>query len=288
MAAVRKNKISHLYLLPLAAIIAVLFAAFSSPPPASAENPFITVASTTSTQNSGLFDFILPKFSKQTGIDVRVVAVGTGQAIKLAKNGDADVLLVHHRASEEKFVKAGFGLERHDVMYNDFIIVGPADDPAKIGGGKDATAALQKIAAAKLPFASRGDDSGTHKKERDLWKSAGIDPSAASGKWYRETGSGMGATLNTASGMNAYSMTDRGTWLKFANKGALKILVEGDKRLFNPYGVMLVNPAKHPHIKAEAGGKFVNWLISPTGQAAIAAYRLKGQQAFFPNASSGS
>jgi len=288
MAAVRKSRTSKIHLFPHVAIIAVLFAANPSSPPAFAKNPFIIVTSTTSTQNSGLFNFILPKFTKKYGIDVHIVAVGTGQAIKLAKNGDADVLLVHHRESEEKFVKAGFGLERHEVMHNDFIIIGPAHDPAKISGNKDPAAALKKIAAAKLQFASRGDDSGTHKKERDLWKSAGIDPRTASGKWYRETGSGMGATLNTASSMNAYTITDRGTWLKFANKGTLKILIEDDKQLFNPYGVILVNPAKHPHVKAKAAGLFVNWLISEKGQAAIADYRLKGEQAFFPNSSGGS
>ena len=258
-----------------------------TPAQADSDN-FIVVQSTTSTQNSGLLDYLLPMFTEKTGIEVRVVAVGTGQAITNASNGDGDVLLVHAKAAEEAFVAAGNGVARFDLMYNDFVIVGPASDPAAIAGTSDPVAAFQAIASSESTFASRGDDSGTNKAELNLWKATGIDPSSASGDWYRETGSGMGATLNTASGMNAYSMTDRGTWLKFANKGTLKILVEGDKRLFNPYGVMLVNPAKHPHIKADAGGKFVNWLISPTGQAAIAAYRLKGQQAFFPNASSGS
>jgi len=249
-----------------------------------AADRFITVASTTSTRNSGLYDHILPMFTKATGIEVRVVAVGTGQAIKLARNGDADVLFVHHKPSEMKFVADGFGIERKDVMYNDFVIVGPASDPAEIGGGKDATKALSMIAGAKAPFASRGDDSGTHKKELGLWKTARVDVKGASGSWYRETGSGMGATLNTASGMNAYALTDRGTWLKFANKGDLKILVEGDERLFNPYGVIVVNPAKHPHVKKADAQKFADWVVSKAGQAAIAEYKIKGHQAFFPNA----
>ncbi len=251
---------------------------------ADAGDRYITVASTTSTRNSGLYDYILPLFTKATGIEVRVVAVGTGQAIKLARNGDADVLFVHHRKSEEKFVADGFGIRRFDVMYNDFVVVGPKSGPAKVGGEKDVTKALAAIAKAKAPFASRADDSGTHKKELSLWKAAGVDPKAASGTWYRETGSGMGATLNTASGMNAYALTDRGTWLKFANRGDLTIVVEGDKRLFNPYGVMVVNPAKHPHVKKADAQAFVDWLISDVGQKAIGSYRLKGQPAFFPNA----
>ncbi len=245
---------------------------------------FITVASTTSTRNSGLYDSILPMFTKASGIDVRIVAVGTGQAIKLARNGDADVLFVHHKPSEEKFVADGFGLHRRDVMYNDFIIVGPKSDPAKIAEGKDAGAALSKISKAGAPFVSRGDDSGTHKKELGLWKIASVAPDSASGSWYRETGSGMGATLNTASAMNAYALTDRGTWLNFANKGDLTILVESDKRLFNPYGVIVVNAAKHPHIKTTDAQAFADWLVSASGQAAIAAYRIKGEQAFFPSA----
>ena len=254
---------------------------------AQAAERFITVASTTSTRNSGLYDYLLPLFTKATGIEVRVVAVGTGQAIKLARNGDADVLFVHHRKSEEKFVADGFGVKRFDVMYNDFVVVGPKSDPAKVMGTNDVAKAFAAIAAVKASFASRGDDSGTHKKELSLWKAAGVDVKAASGSWYRSTGSGMGATLNTASGMNAYALTDRGTWLKVANRGDLDIAVEGDKNLFNPYGVILVNPAKFKHIKAKDGQAFIDWLVSAAGQSAIGAYKLKGKQAFFPNAKPG-
>lgn len=249
-----------------------------------ADEKFITVASTTSTQNSGLFDHMLPVFEDKTGIDVRVVAVGTGQAIKLARNCDADVLFVHHKPSEMKFVEDGFGKERHDVMYNDFVIVGPAGDPAGVKGMKDVAAALSKIAEAKEPFASRGDDSGTHKKELSLWKSAGVDVTSASGEWYRETGSGMGATLNTASGMDAYAMTDRGTWQSFGNRGSLEVLVQGDPRLFNQYGIILVSADKCPSVKTELGGTFVDWVISKEGQQTIADYKLNGEQLFFPNA----
>ena len=256
--------------------------------PALAQDQFITVASTTSTENSGLFDELLPKFQKETGIEVRVVAVGTGQAIELARNGDADVLFVHHKPSEEQFVADGFGVERHEVMYNDFVIVGPAADPAGIKDSKDAVDALAKIAAAKAPFASRGDDSGTHKAELALWQKAGIDVAGASGTWYRETGSGMGPTLNTAAGMDAYALTDRGTWLSFENPQNLEILVEGDPRLFNQYGIILVNPEKHPHVKADLGQKFVDWVLSDEGQDAISAFKINGQQAFFPNAKAGS
>jgi len=251
----------------------------------SAAGEYITVASTTSTRNSGLYDHILPMFTEKTGIEVRVVAVGTGQAIRMAANGDADVLFVHHTASENQFVADGFGVERFDVMYNDFVIVGPKADPADVGGSKDVAKALAAIAGQKTAFASRGDDSGTHRKELGLWKAAAADPKAASGSWYRETGSGMGATLNTASAMNAYALTDRATWLKFKNKGELKILVEGDERLFNQYGIILVNPKKHPHVKAEAGQEFVNWVLSEDGQNAIGQYRIEGLQAFFPNGS---
>jgi tungstate transport system substrate-binding protein len=251
---------------------------------AEAADRFITVASTTSTRNSGLYDYLLPLFTKETGIEVRVVAVGTGQAIELAAKGDADVLFVHHRKSEEKFVADGFGVKRFDVMYNDFVVVGPKSDPAKVMGSKDTAKAFAAIAAAKAPFASRGDDSGTHKKELSLWKVAGVDVKKVSGSWYRSTGSGMGASLNTASGMNAYALTDRGTWLKFANRGDLDIAVEGDERLFNPYGVILVNPAKFKHIKARDGQAFIDWLVSDKGQKTIASYKLKGKQAFFPNA----
>ena len=252
--------------------------------PARAEEPFIIVQSTTSTQNSGLFDYILPQFTDATGIEVRVVAVGTGQAIKNAANGDGDVLLVHARPAEEKFIAEGMGVERFDLMYNDFVIVGPAGDPAGIAGMNDATAALRMIAESASAFASRGDDSGTHKKERALWQDAGVDPVAASGQWYQETGSGMGATLNTASGMGAYALTDRATWIAFENKGDLEIVVEGDDALFNQYGVILVNPEVFEHVKADEGQAFIDWLLSQDGQAAIAEYQLDGQQLFFPNA----
>jgi len=246
----------------------------------------IIVQSTTSTQNSGLFDYMLPKFTAKTGIEVRVVAVGTGQALKNARNGDGDVLLVHAKPAEEKFIADGYGVKRSDLMYNDFVIVGPRSDPAGIGGTKDVTAALTKLANAKAPFASRGDDSGTHKKEVSLWKQSGVDPNKASGDWYRETGSGMGATLNTAAGMGAYTMSDRATWLAFKNKADMEILVEGDKRLFNQYGVILVSPKKHPHVKVKQGQAFIDWLLSKEGQEAIASYKLNGKQLFFPNAES--
>jgi tungstate transport system substrate-binding protein len=249
-----------------------------------AEDEFILVQSTTSTEQSGLFGHILPLFEAKSGIEVRVVAVGTGQAIKNAQNGDGDVLLVHSRADEEKFVAEGWGVRRIDVMYNDFVLVGPKSDPASIQGGRDAAAALTAIAEAKVPFVSRGDDSGTHKAELKLWQEAGVDPTAASGGWYRETGSGMGPTLNMAAGMNAYTLADRGTWLSFKNRGELDVLVEGDRRLFNQYGVILVNPARHPNVKAEAGQAFVDWLTGPEGQAAIASFKIDGQQLFFPNA----
>jgi tungstate transport system substrate-binding protein len=249
-----------------------------------AADRFITVASTTSTENSGLFRHLLPLFQQDTGIEVRVVAVGTGQAIELAQRGDADVLFVHHKPSEEKFVAEGFGVARFDVMYNDFVVVGPHTDPAGVQGMTDVAAALAQVAAKQAIFVSRGDDSGTHKLELSLWKTAGVDVSAASGTWYREAGAGMGATLNTASGLEAYSLTDRGTWISFKNRGNLAILIEGDKRLFNQYGVMLVNPKKHPHVKATEGQSFIDWLLSDKGQQAIAAYRIDGEQAFFPNA----
>lgn len=252
--------------------------------PGMAEERFITVASTTSTQNSGLFEYLLPKFETKTGIKVHVVAVGTGQAIEVASRGDADVLFVHHKPSELKFVAAGEGVERFDVMYNDFVIVGPKDDPARIRGLKDTTLAFKRIAATQAPFVSRGDDSGTHKEELEIWKDAGIDVKAASGTWYRATGSGMGATLNTASGMDGYTLSDRGTWLNFKNRGDLEILVEGDRRLFNQYGVTLVNPKKHPNVKAKDGQAFIDWLLSPEGQSVIASYKINGEQLFFPNA----
>jgi tungstate transport system substrate-binding protein len=255
--------------------------------PALADSSYITVASTTSTENSGLFDYLLPKFTDKTGIEVGVVAVGTGQAIKLAENGDADVLFVHHKPSEEKFVAQGYGVKRYDVMYNDFVIIGPKSDPAGIRGMQDAALALKKIATAQAPFTSRGDDSGTHKKELSLWNDAGVDVEQASGRWYRETGSGMGATLNTASAMNAYVLSDRATWLKFGNKGNLEILLEGDPKLFNQYGIILVNPEKYPHVKAEAGQTFIDWVLSAEGQKLIGDYTIEGQQAFFPDAKQG-
>jgi len=249
-----------------------------------AEDKFIIVQSTTSTQNSGLFEHILPLFTKKMGIEVRVVAVGTGQALKNAENGDGDVVLVHSKPDEEKFVADGWGVKRYDVMYNDFIIVGPAADPAKIVGVKDPVQAFKQIAEARAPFASRADDSGTNKAELKLWQGAGTDAKASSGSWYLETGSGMGATLNTAVGKQAYALTDRGTWLSFANKDDFKVLVEGNPKLFNQYGVILVNPQKHPNVKAKEGQAFIDWLIGSDGQAAIASYKIGGQQLFFPNA----
>jgi tungstate transport system substrate-binding protein len=250
----------------------------------SADRNFIVVQSTTSTQNSGLFDFILPKFRATSGIEVRVVAVGTGQALKNGRNGDGDVVLVHARAAEDRFIAAGFGVERRDVMYNDFVIIGAPSDPAGIRGMKDAPAALAGIAAAKALWVSRGDNSGTHIKERALWRASGVDPAGASGKWYREAGSGMGATLNTAVGMGAYTLTDRATWISFRNRRDFSVAVEGDKRLFNPYGAMLVNPARHPHVNAAGGRAFIDWLTGSDGQAAIAAYKLRGAQLFYPSA----
>ena len=251
---------------------------------ARANDSFIILQSTTSAVNSGLYEAILPAFSASSGIKVRVVAVGTGQAIRNARNGDGDVLLVHAKSAEEAFVKEGFGVRRYDVMYNDFVIVGPPSDPARIAGLTNASAALAQIAAARAPFASRGDNSGTHKKELSLWRESGVDARGASGSWYRETGSGMGATLNVAVGMSAYTLTDRGTWISFKNKADFKIAVEGGDTLFNQYGVVLVNPARHKRIKAQAGQAFIDWLLSATGQAAITSYRLNGQQLFFPNA----
>jgi tungstate transport system substrate-binding protein len=252
--------------------------------PAIAQDKFITVASTTSTEQSGLFKDLLPAFQKKSGIQVRVVALGTGQSLDMGKRGDADVVFVHAKALEEKFVAEGFGVKRFEVMYNDFVLVGPKSDPAKISGTKDIVAGLQKIKAAQAPFASRGDKSGTHFAELQLWKEAGVDIAKDKGPWYRDTGSGMGPTLNTAAGMNAYALTDRGTWLSFKNRADLVISVEGDQRLFNQYGVILVNPAKHPHIKKEMGQAFIDWIISDEGQKAIAAYKIGGEQLFFPNA----
>jgi tungstate transport system substrate-binding protein len=253
--------------------------------PLQAADDSIILQSTTSTANSGLYDFLLPKFKEQTGITVHVVAVGTGQAIKNARNGDGDVLLVHAKSAEQKFVAEGYGVERFDVMYNDFILVGPPADPAGVKSTKTAIDALKKIAASSALFASRGDNSGTHKKEKALWKQSGIDTAANSGKWYRETGSGMGATLNAAVGMGAYTMTDRGTWISFKNKGDFEIVLEGDPGLFNQYGVILVNPLKHAHVKKSQGQAFIEWILSSQGQQEIAAYKLGGEQLFFPNAS---
>jgi tungstate transport system substrate-binding protein len=266
-------------------VVAVLLGAFTLP--VNAAGRFITVASTTSTENSGLFKHLLPQFQQATGIEVRVVAVGTGQAIKNAERGDADVLFVHHRPSEEAFVAQGFGVARREVMYNDYVLLGPQTDPSGVKGMQDAVAALARIAAAQAPFVSRGDDSGTHKLELTLWEAAGVDVKRASGSWYREAGSGMGATLNTASGLDGYTISDRGTWISFKNKGTLTLLVEGDPRLFNQYGVILVNPAKHAHVKAKDGQAFIDWLTSEQGQKAIADFRIEGQQLFFPNAKKG-
>lgn len=249
-----------------------------------ADNGSIIVQSTTSTANSGLYDHLLPKFEAQTGIKAHVVAVGTGQAIRNAGNCDGDVLLVHARSAEEKFVAEGYGVKRFDLMFNDFVLVGPASDPAGIAGGNDISGALKKIAAAGARFASRGDDSGTHKKELALWKQASVDVAAASGSWYRSTGSGMGATLNAGVGMRAYVLTDRATWISFKNKADFRIAVEGDEALFNQYGVILVNAARCTNVEAASGQAFVDWLLSSAGQAAIAEYRVDGQQLFFPNA----
>lgn len=252
---------------------------------ADAAERFITVSSTTSTEQSGLFGHILPVFEKESGIKVRVVALGTGQALDTARRGDADVVFVHDKVAEEKFVAEGWGVERKEVMYNDFILVGPKADPAK-AAGKDILEGLRRIAAAepRAAFVSRGDKSGTHAAELRYWKAAGLDIDSIKGGWYRDTGSGMGPALNTASSMNAYILADRGTWLAFKNRGELGIVVEGDTRLFNQYGVILVNPAKHVHVKKEDGQRFIDWLVSPAGQKSIAEYRIGGEQLFFPNA----
>lgn len=263
--------------------IACLVVALSLGPSALAQR-FITVASTTSTEQSGLFAHLLPPFEQKTGIDVRVVAVGTGQALDLARRGDADVVFVHSKEAEEEFVREGHGVERHPVMYNDFVLIGPRSDPAGIAGETDTLAAFRKIRDAGAPFVSRGDRSGTHIAELALWAGAGIDIERDKGPWYRSTGQGMGPALNTASAMNAYVLADRGTWLAFTNRGDLTILVEGDRRLTNQYGVILVNPARHPHVKGAEGQAFIDWLLSAEGQAAIASYRIGGEQLFFPNA----
>jgi len=250
---------------------------------AQAQPRFITVASTTSTEQSGLFKHLLPAYTKKTGLEVRVVAVGTGQALDLGRRGDADVVFVHDPVAEKKFIDEGWGVNYHQVMYNDFVIVGPKSDPAK-AGGKDVVGGLQKVKAAQQPFVSRADKSGTHAAEIRLWQMAGVDIAKDKGPWYKETGSGMGPALNTASGMNGYIVADRGTWLSFKNRGDLVILVEGDNKLFNQYGIMLVNPAKHSHVKRDLGNEFIAWVISPEGQKAIADFKIGGEQLFFPNA----
>ncbi len=265
------------FCLPFVAALAIAI-------PAGAQGDFIVVQSTTSTQNSGLYDAIVPAFTAGAGIEVRVVAVGTGQAIRNARNCDGDVLLVHAKAAEEQFVAEGYGISRADLMYNDFVLVGPAEDPAQVGATDDIDAALAAIAGSKAAFASRGDDSGTHKKERALWAHAGVAPEGDSGTWYRETGSGMGATLNIAIGMGAYTLTDRATWIAFGNKGGHRILSEGDEALFNQYGVIAISPEKCPTVRADLAQGFIDWLLSDAGQAAIADYRRDGQQLFFPNA----
>jgi len=252
--------------------------------PSTAQDKSIVVASTTSTEQSGLFGHLLPAFTKKTGIAVKVVAVGTGQALDIGRRGDADVVFVHDRPAEDTFVAEGAGIDRRDVMYNDFVLVGPKSNLAMVIGTKDITSALRAIANAKVPFVSRGDKSGTHAAELRFFKDAGVDPTTGRGGWYRETGSGMGPALNTASSMDAYILADRGTWLSFKNRGNLGIVVEGDKRLFNPYGVMLVNPAKHPHVKVAEGKAFMDWPVSKEGQDTIASYRIDGQQLFFPDA----
>ena len=263
-------------------ILPVLIAAFALPTMAQERN--ITIASTTSTEQSGLFGHILPIFTRETGITVRVVALGTGQALDVGRRGDADVVFVHDRAAEERFVAEGFGGPRRHVMFNDFVITGPAADPARIAGLGDTAEALRRIAAARAPFISRGDRSGTHAAELRLWQLAGIDPASGRGQWYREVGQGMGPALNTAAAQGAYVLADRGTWLSFRNRQDQRILIEGDARLFNQYGVMLVNAQRHPHVKAADGQRFIDWLVSPAGQAAIASYRINGEQLFFPNA----
>lgn len=264
--------------------VALSFLALAYGSQASAQEKSIVVASTTSTQDSGLFGYILPLFKAKTGIDVKVIAQGTGQALDTARRGDADVVFVHAKSQEEKFVAEGHGVKRSDVMYNDFVLIGPKSDPAGIAGSKDIVAALKTIQGKAMPFVSRGDKSGTHSAELALWKQAGVDIETAKGPWYREIGQGMGAALNTAGAMNAYVISDRGTWLSFKNPGELIIAVEGDKRLFNQYGVILVNPEKHPAVKKDLGQTFINWLVSPDGQSAIEAYQINGKQLFFPNA----
>jgi tungstate transport system substrate-binding protein len=263
---------------------AIAFAIVLFPLNLTAQDKSIVIASTTSTEQSGLFEYLLPRFTQKSGIAIKVVALGTGQALDVGRRGDADVVFVHDRPAEDKFLAEGWSTKRIDVMYNDFIIIGPKSDPAKIAGEKDVLSALRKIAAAKAPFISRGDRSGTHAAELRLWQSAGLDLAAIRGDWYREIGQGMGPALNMASASGAYVLSDRGTWISFKNRGDLVILSEGDKSLFNQYGVMLVNPAKHPKVKAADGQAFVDWLVSTEGQTTIAGYKIDGQQLFFPNA----
>jgi len=263
--------------------LALVLLALACAPSAVAQR-FITVASTTSTEQSGLFGHLLPQFETKTGIEVRVVALGTGQALDLARRGDADVVFVHAKAAEEEFLREGHGVQRFPVMYNDFVVIGPRTDPAGIAGGTDTLDALRRIKSAAAPFVSRGDRSGTHIAEVSLWTMAGVDIAREKGSWYRETGQGMGPALNTASSMNAYLLADRATWLAFMNRGELTILVQGDTRLMNQYGVMLVNPEKHPSVKREDGQAFIDWLVSAEGQDAIADYEIDGEQLFFPNA----
>ncbi len=268
----------------LASFATVVWIVLLAISPVRAETRFITVASTTSTEQSGLFGHLLPAFTKATGIDVRVIAVGTGQALKLGQNGDADVVFVHDRPSELRFVAEGWGVERREVMYNDFVVVGPKIDPAGITGSHDAVASFRKIAESKASFVSRGDDSGTNKEELRLWHDAGLDPNTFGSGWYKDIGGGMGSALNAAAAMGAYTLSDRGTWLSFRNRQDLVIAVQGDKRLFNQYGVMLVNPARHPNVKQDLGKAFINWLVSPSGQQTIARYKINGEQLFYPDA----
>jgi tungstate transport system substrate-binding protein len=265
-------------------IAAVTAAAFLSGAPVSAQDKSIVVSSTTSTQDSGLFGHILPLFKQKTGIEVKVVSQGTGQALDTGRRGDADVVFVHAKSLEDKFVAEGHGVKRFPVMYNDFVLIGPKSDPAGIKGSKDIAAALNKIKEKGASFISRGDKSGTHNAELNLWKVAGIDIEKDKGPWYKSIGQGMGAALNTASAGNAYVLADRGTWISFKNRGDLVVAVEGDKRLFNQYGVILVNPAKHPNVKKELGQQLIDWLVSPEGQKAIADYKINGEQLFYPNA----
>lgn len=266
------------------AVVGLMLACLAAPYAIAQDHRFITVASTTSTEQSGLFKHLLPLFTKKTGIEVRVVALGTGQALDVGRRGDADVVLVHDKAAEDKFVADGFAAKRQDVMYNDFVLIGPGGDPAK-ASGRDVLEGFRRIAAAKAAFVSRGDRSGTHAAELRFWQDAGVDLDAVKGDWYKQIGQGMGPALNTAAASNAYVLADRGTWLSFRNRADLKVLVEGDRRLFNQYGIMLVSPAKHPHVKRAEGQAFIDWLVSDEGQTAIADHKIGGEQLFFPNAS---